>query len=302
MKQSLTAHISSLPVNVQTGIRWHGSWGRGYIETNRLLYDYELVYFGAGHGRVITARATFPCGPGSVVIIPPGLVHCTVADSVLERWCIHFNWHGDCRAYHERRYPFVYLNRPGEFDETLKAEPPGFALEFPVFRLLGSEHAARMNVLLSDYFMGVPQGIAEQLRRQGVLLEILALAVAEPSGSAAASAVAAEERGSPRFLHAKTLLDSRFREPGLRVRDIAAELRITPNHLVKLFRRHVGMSVLDYLRARRLEHAAGLLRETALTVREIAAQCGFEDPNYFTRCFRRHYGRTPTAGRIAPEL
>lgn len=289
----MIAHNSSFAVNVQAGIRWHGSWPEGYIETNRLLYDYELVYFGSGSGRVITARVTFPCGPGAAVIIPPGLAHCTVADSGLERWCIHFNWRGDCRAYRERRYPFIYLNRPGGFDEALMAGPPGFEFDFPVFRQLDGGRAERMNALLRAYFMNSPQRVPEYLRQQGLLLQILALAMTEPEPGAAPKT----ERGNSRFFHAKTLLDSRFRMPELKIRDIAAELRITPNHLVKLFRRHAGMSVLDYLRTRRLEHAAGLLRETTLTVREIAAECGFDDPNYFTRCFHRHYGRTPTACR-----
>ena len=40
-----------------------------------------------------------------------------------------------------------------------------------------------------------------------------------------------------------------------------------------------------------------LLEETDLPVSEIADDCGFEDPNYFARCFRKHAGCAPSAFR-----
>ncbi len=293
MKQSLVAQSSPDSINIHAGVRWSGPWVKGFVESNRRLYDYELVYFSAGQGRVITAGESLYCKAGTVVIIPPGLVHCTVAESELKRWCIHFDWHGDCRAHRERKLPYVYLNSPEIFNETLMAGPPGFELAFPLFRQLDSVSAGNMEEMLRRYFMLPPQTLPERLHQQGLLLQILALAISEPR----LESTPKPERGNPRFFNAKSILDSRYREPGLRICDIAAELQITPNHLIKLFRRNVGMSVLDYLQTRRLENATKLLRETTLNVREIAVESGFEDPNYFTRYFHRRYGMTPTAYR-----
>ena len=81
------------------------------------------------------------------------------------------------------------------------------------------------------------------------------------------------------------------------LRLVAERLRITPNHLTKLFRHEMGMSALDYVQNLRLRHAAELLRENSLNIQEIALESGFEDPNYFTRLFRQRHGMTPTRFR-----
>jgi AraC-like DNA-binding protein len=48
-----------------------------------------------------------------------------------------------------------------------------------------------------------------------------------------------------------------------------------------------------------MERAAELLAEDRLTVRAIAKQLGFGDPFYFSRTFRRHFGRSPSEYRDA---
>lgn len=55
-----------------------------------------------------------------------------------------------------------------------------------------------------------------------------------------------------------------------------------------------GLTPMVYLRIYRLERAQELIRAGAGSISEIAAQCGFLDPNYFTRCFKAHFGMPPT--------
>jgi len=50
---------------------------------------------------------------------------------------------------------------------------------------------------------------------------------------------------------------------------------------------------MQYIIRKRLEFARELLQETDLPVAEIAERSGFCDPFYFSRCFSRHYGRSP---------
>lgn len=69
-----------------------------------------------------------------------------------------------------------------------------------------------------------------------------------------------------------------------------------PDHLTRKLKRESGLG-LRALRDRvRLESAQRSLRATS-TVAEAAAQSGFDDPNYFTRWFRRQTGLSPTAWR-----
>lgn len=73
----------------------------------------------------------------------------------------------------------------------------------------------------------------------------------------------------------------------------------SPQHLNRVFRRILGVTPLKYLMRMKLERAALMLVEGRLTVAAIAAAVGFEDPYYFSRVFRQHFGRSPAQYRDA---
>ena len=94
---------------------------------------------------------------------------------------------------------------------------------------------------------------------------------------------------------AKNFIDSRYADPELDLSAIAETVPVTANHLEKLFRKELGMSINKYLLHRRLAQASLLLTSSGMTVREAAFASGFNSPNYFTRIFRKTHGITPTA-------
>ena len=68
-------------------------------------------------------------------------------------------------------------------------------------------------------------------------------------------------------------------------------------HLGRKFKDATGLTPMRYLRIYRLEEAHKLLKNTDLDIGQIAAQCGFADANYFTRCFKRQYNKAPSQVR-----
>ncbi|MFZ5429546.1 MAG: two-component regulator propeller domain-containing protein [Bacteroidota bacterium] len=54
------------------------------------------------------------------------------------------------------------------------------------------------------------------------------------------------------------------------------------------------LSIAEFIRNTRLKKAARLMSGGNLTVSEVAYEVGFNDPNYFTKCFTRLFGQTPT--------
>jgi AraC family L-rhamnose operon transcriptional activator RhaR len=64
-----------------------------------------------------------------------------------------------------------------------------------------------------------------------------------------------------------------------------------------MLKRQTGMPLHRYLLKYRLSVAMNLLQTTRLAVSEVAAQSGFADSNYFCRCFKRQWGRSPGAFR-----
>ena len=79
---------------------------------------------------------------------------------------------------------------------------------------------------------------------------------------------------------------------------IADELYVSKSHLSRQFKQLTGNSFSDYLRTLRLNHACHLLRETRLTVEEIAVQCGLRDIPSFYKSFHLYKGVTPHQYRI----
>lgn len=64
-------------------------------------------------------------------------------------------------------------------------------------------------------------------------------------------------------------------------------------HFCRKFKEATGTTPMTYLKIFRLSQAADKLKSGNKNVSEIASLCGFSDANYFTRCFKAHYGFTP---------
>ncbi|OQA88671.1 MAG: Arabinose operon regulatory protein [Lentisphaerae bacterium ADurb.Bin242] len=283
-------HFDYLPLlNPGHGPRWHGLWKKGMIERNRRIYDFELVYFSGGNGRVITEQETFFCSRGSVIILPPNRIHCTIADSAVERWCIHFDWKNDCPAHGRKDTIYVFEDSRNAFQPSLCASvPEELPVSFPYFT---EKVSPEMLPLLREFFTFYPDSLASELKYQSMLLRILSLAL----GNKKTAERKRSGGGNRYFFMAKNFIDSCYPDPDLNLSAIAEKVPVTPNHLEKLFRKELGMSVNKYILHRRLAQATHLLISSGMTVRETAFASGFNSPNYFTRIFRKTLGVTPTA-------
>ncbi len=69
------------------------------------------------------------------------------------------------------------------------------------------------------------------------------------------------------------------------------------SNLMRVFRKATGQTPIEYLVRLRIQKAMDMLRNTDLSITEIALEAGFNDSNYFTRQFRRILGESPRAFR-----
>ena len=77
------------------------------------------------------------------------------------------------------------------------------------------------------------------------------------------------------------------------LRRIAAEAGCSGPHAIRLFKAATGMTPVAYFLNEKLCLARELLRNTGNSVKEVAAAVGYEDPFYFSRCFKRRFGVSP---------
>ena len=81
---------------------------------------------------------------------------------------------------------------------------------------------------------------------------------------------------------------------------LATMQNLSPGYLSALFRKETGHTLTDYVNTKRMEHAANLLRTTALQVQTVAQYCGITDVNYFSKVFKRYMGCSPKEFRQSP--
>ena len=78
---------------------------------------------------------------------------------------------------------------------------------------------------------------------------------------------------------------------------LADDFHYSPEHASRMIKRATGQTFTELLTSIRLENAKQLLRDTSLSVLEIAIQVGYEGSDQFIRVFKKHVGQTPNAYR-----
>ncbi|HEX9781169.1 MAG TPA: helix-turn-helix transcriptional regulator [Opitutaceae bacterium] len=100
-----------------------------------------------------------------------------------------------------------------------------------------------------------------------------------------------------RVFRCQWLIRNNLQDPTLSVASLANELNCSSNHLSKLFHHETGERLVEYITRVRLANALDAIRNTLLSVKEVAVASGFNDPNYFTRVFRKTTGISPAKYR-----
>jgi two-component system response regulator YesN len=80
----------------------------------------------------------------------------------------------------------------------------------------------------------------------------------------------------------------------LTLEEIAQQVYVSPSYLSRLFKKEIGCTVIELLTKVRVEEAKKVFHDPKYTVRQVAAEIGFEDANYFSKVFRRIEGITPS--------
>jgi AraC-like DNA-binding protein len=85
------------------------------------------------------------------------------------------------------------------------------------------------------------------------------------------------------------------------IRDLAAEFRLSPAHLQRLFKSETGICMGEWLSEQRLQRAAYLLSNSYLSIKEITHAIGYEHTSSFIRAFERRFLQAPARYRKQNE-
>ena len=259
---------------------YQGQGGRGHVHE-----VYHIVLFTQSNSHIILGDRLLPVKRGTLVLCPPGLDH-------------DFGPQGPGEiTYHEITFELVSgndrLHLPFGDLLSLYADTPLAPL--PPAQVLAKEQIGVWEQLL----LGVIHEATTSSRmalfnahRQ--LLELFGLIIEELTLPRQGYA-----RGKDYVVaEVRRRIARRFAEP-VRIRELAKEMMLSPEHLSRAFQQRYGQSPLQYRQELRLAAGARLLQTSSLSCKEVAARLGFADVQTFTKAFKRHRGQTPgeVAGR-----
>ncbi len=112
--------------------------------------------------------------------------------------------------------------------------------------------------------------------------------------STSAESIDHSSPGSSKFVEFKQLVEADL-SARQAVRDFAEKLAIGPKQLYRIVREHAGISPKEYITSRTMLEAQRKLRYSNISVKELAFELGFNDPDHFSRLFKKSTGRSVSA-------
>lgn len=105
-----------------------------------------------------------------------------------------------------------------------------------------------------------------------------------------------EIENSPVIEKACNFIEANYKK-NITLEETASHCGLSSFYFSKLFKKRKKLTFIDYLTNRRIEEAKKILLETSLSIKEISRKIGYNDPNYFTRVFKRVMSTSPTSFR-----
>jgi AraC family transcriptional activator of pobA len=237
---------------------------------------YHVVWVTRGSGLHIIDSERYEVKPNSLFFMSPGQVHDFQLSDDAEGYTINFS----------AEFFALQLKNKNSLNEI-----PVYDIEQPISAVyLDTPQAAELGKLIdgiADEYEGEQASHHDALRSYLTIFLIKASRMAEPAanGDPTQRSVAVTRRF-------KGLLEQQFRTL-TEVAAYARMLRVTERALNESTRRAAGATASQLIRERVMLEAKRLLLHSDAAVSEIADQLSFEDPAYFSRCFKKHTGRSP---------
>jgi AraC-like DNA-binding protein len=95
----------------------------------------------------------------------------------------------------------------------------------------------------------------------------------------------------------KTIIKEHLDDSTFGVDQLCHAMAMSNSQLYRKLKANTGLSAQELIQSIRLSHAKTLLKQTENTIAEIAYECGFSDPEYFSRVIKKEMGSSPSEFR-----
>ena len=232
--------------------------GKLFTDTYRVAMHkhegWEAVYYSSGHGFIPIGEEVLPFEAGEVFILPPGLAH---------------------SDWSEQGFQNIFFT----FDRCTLADNT-------VHHFRDSSSQAVYHLLCQMY----ETYIRQDPNREDILNLSFELFFQYMY------ALGTMPQRNRYVEQIRNAVISNIANPNFSLKAVLEELHLNPNYARSLFVRYVGLTPLQFLMEKRMDYSKQLLASRGVSnysIREVAEMCGFSDPCYFSRVFRKHTGVSP---------
>lgn len=241
---------------------------------------YELFFLLSGQRRYFVDHTIYDVAPGNLVIIPRTQLHRTASSSpkVYERYLLNF--------YESDHSFFVETMGRDTFDQLMHSG----CLEFPA-PIVRQLHQTLEQL---ERELSSPTPYTRALAAH-LLQEVLLTALCHGTRKIPCSG-----ENISKVQQVARYISLNYAQP-FTLQEAAQMAYMEKTYFSKRFKALTGFGFLEYLTQTRLRAAEQLLRESQLSISQIAERCGFCSGNYFGDIFRRFRGLSPSEFRKAIE-
>ncbi|WP_458526759.1 choline metabolism transcriptional regulator GbdR [Onishia taeanensis] len=186
--------------------------------------------------------------------------------------------HWECMAALQESYPRVALStRLFSIDRDRATASGGTAPLDMMLHLIGMDHGRELAAGISEMF------IYDRVRGDQDLQRVPLKHVLGTT--------------QPKLLEIVALMEANLEEP-IALDELATYVEVSRRQLERLFQKYLHCSPSRYYLKLRLTRARQLLKQTAMSIIEVASACGFVSTPHFSKCYREYFGMPPRDERL----
>lgn len=256
---------SPYPPNPRQHPRSHAST----VASGRVLSEFQVVYLTAGRGWFRSAETGLvPVGTGDAIIVFPGVLHAYRPDPETgwQEYWVGFSGEHAMRLWNNRLFTPEGAVQPLGLNPELVAD------------------YERIIALCREQTPGF------QVRLGSLVLQLLAhIHTAEREAKTGTGDGAVVEL-------ARAVMQEHL-DDGLSVQSVARRTGVGYSRLLRVFRQYTGLTPYQYYLQLRIGRSQELLRESDISIKEVAARMSFDNQYYFSRIFKQKTGMSPSEWR-----
>lgn len=92
----------------------------------------------------------------------------------------------------------------------------------------------------------------------------------------------------------QSVINTFEQDPDIDLQQLSIEMKMSKATLYRRIKSITGLPPIDFIKKVRMKKACGMLLNKSINISETAYIAGFSDPKYFSRCFKKEFGLTPS--------